>query len=318
MRTTLLPLLGCVALAAGIFLPAIRAEDRMPIPRGMPQPDYPYEMARAFLQGMVEVEFIIDAHGDVVDTRVTRSTNRGFEMAALQAVQKWKFTPAERAGRPVAVKVRQTVEFALDLPPVYPLDLLLRKVEGSATVDVQIGADGRVIGTELIDATDPAFGRAVEAAVAFTTYAPALPGSGANKTTRRVKEYFMLDGSGQAKISDSAKKILRQLGKNSTFVGEKELDGPLVLKTAPAPVYPPRLAPERAAGTAVVEAFIDEKGEVQLPRVVSATREEFGAAASQAISTWRYEPPKKNRKATLVQVQIPVEFGPEDAVKPTP
>ena len=63
------------------------------------------------INGSVVVEFIISTDGDVIDTRVVKSSHREFEMPALQAVQKWKFKPGRRRGQVVNVRASQLLEF---------------------------------------------------------------------------------------------------------------------------------------------------------------------------------------------------------------
>ncbi|MBI2496761.1 MAG: energy transducer TonB [Opitutae bacterium] len=88
--------------------------DQRPVARVQPQPAYPYEMSRAGISGEVVVEFIINANGDVVDTRVMRSSHREFEIPAMQAVQKWKFKAGRKGGRAVNVRASQLIEFNLE------------------------------------------------------------------------------------------------------------------------------------------------------------------------------------------------------------
>ena len=88
--------------------------DQKPIARVQPGPQYPYEMSRAGISGDVVVEFIISANGDVIDTRVVRSSHREFEVPAMQAVQKWKFKPGRKGGKAVAVRAQQLLEFNLE------------------------------------------------------------------------------------------------------------------------------------------------------------------------------------------------------------
>ena len=88
--------------------------DQRPVARVQPGPQYPYEMSRAGINGDVVVEFIISATGDVIDTRVVRSSHREFEVPAMQAVQKWKFKPGRKGGRAVAVRASQLIEFNLE------------------------------------------------------------------------------------------------------------------------------------------------------------------------------------------------------------
>jgi periplasmic protein TonB len=71
-------------------------------------------MSRAGINGEVVVEFIINESGDVIDSRVVRSSHREFEVPALQAVQKWKFKPGRRGGKAVKTRASQLIEFNLD------------------------------------------------------------------------------------------------------------------------------------------------------------------------------------------------------------
>jgi len=88
--------------------------DQKPVGRVQNPPQYPYEMSRAGISGEVVVEFIINSAGDVVDTRVVRSSHREFEVPAMQAVQKWKFKPGRKGGKAVATRVSQLIEFNLE------------------------------------------------------------------------------------------------------------------------------------------------------------------------------------------------------------
>lgn len=88
--------------------------DQRPVARVQPGPQYPYEMSRAGISGEVVVEFIINSNGDVIDTRIVRSSHREFEVPAMQAVQKWKFKAGRKGGRPVNVRASQLIEFNLE------------------------------------------------------------------------------------------------------------------------------------------------------------------------------------------------------------
>jgi TonB family protein len=100
--------------------------------------------------------------------------------------------------------------------------------------------------------------------------------------------------------------------KHPAFCPAKELDAKLQVVTLHKPVFPPMLAGKADQGQAVVEVVIDGKGEVQLPRVVSATYPEFGYAAAQALSMSKFAPPTRGGKPVAVRVKIPISFkGPK-------
>lgn len=91
----------------------LAALDRRPQPRVRINPVYPFEMRRSGLRGEVLVGFIVDSQGNVRDPFIVRSSNPGFEQAAIDAVLKWKFTPGQKAGANVNTRVQQPLTFSL-------------------------------------------------------------------------------------------------------------------------------------------------------------------------------------------------------------
>jgi protein TonB len=73
-------------------------------------PVYPELAAKARLQGIVIVEAIIAANGQVRDARVLRGIPM-LDEAALEAVRKWTYTPTLLGGVPVQVALVVTVNF---------------------------------------------------------------------------------------------------------------------------------------------------------------------------------------------------------------
>ena len=76
------------------------------------KPVYPAVARDARVQGVVIVEAIINAEGEIADARVLRSIPLLNE-AALEAVQQWRFTPTLMNGAPQAVVMTVTVNFTL-------------------------------------------------------------------------------------------------------------------------------------------------------------------------------------------------------------
>lgn len=73
-------------------------------------PFYPVEAA-AGQSGSVVISAIVGADGTVHDPKVIRSLGQGFDEKPLEAVKEWKFDPATKDGRKVAVKVSIEVNF---------------------------------------------------------------------------------------------------------------------------------------------------------------------------------------------------------------
>ena len=76
-------------------------------------PVYPETARRVGLQGVVILEAIIAASGDIEEVAVVRSAGPLFDSAAVAAVQRWKYRPATLNGRAVRVLLNVTVSFRL-------------------------------------------------------------------------------------------------------------------------------------------------------------------------------------------------------------
>lgn len=59
----------------------------------------------------VNVIFIVDERGHVMEPRVRSSTDPLFDNAAVSAVKRWKFEPGKRGGKPVRFRMLQPITF---------------------------------------------------------------------------------------------------------------------------------------------------------------------------------------------------------------
>ncbi|HVW19575.1 MAG TPA: energy transducer TonB [Opitutaceae bacterium] len=99
-----------------LFAVSARADDQVepPVPVRTTAPDYPYELRRAGVSGVVTVSCLVDAHGDVQDMQVVKASNEAFVQPAMEALKKWKFKPAVRAGAHVPLRVSIPIRFTYD------------------------------------------------------------------------------------------------------------------------------------------------------------------------------------------------------------
>ena len=88
--------------------------DEPPVPIRTTAPDYPAELQKKKVEGIVSVIVVIDEVGGVIACEASKSTNEGFNESATKAVQKWKFKPAKLGGKTVKVKVTIPVRFSID------------------------------------------------------------------------------------------------------------------------------------------------------------------------------------------------------------
>lgn len=77
-------------------------------------PKYPTMALLNKTEGWVKVEFTIDENGNVKDPIVVDAQPRKiFDLAAIEAVKKFKFTSRLIDGKPISTRVFQTIEFKL-------------------------------------------------------------------------------------------------------------------------------------------------------------------------------------------------------------
>ncbi len=91
----------------------IGGEVSTPVPIYKIEPEYSEEARKAKYSGTVLLSIIIDADGNTRDIHVVRPLGLGLDQKAIEAVSKWRFRPAMRNGRPVAVQAQIEVSFRL-------------------------------------------------------------------------------------------------------------------------------------------------------------------------------------------------------------
>ena len=78
-----------------------------------PDPEYSEEARKAKYQGVCVLYLVVDAAGHPRDIRVAKSLGMGLDEKAVQAVATWRFEPAQKDGKPVAVAINVEVNFHL-------------------------------------------------------------------------------------------------------------------------------------------------------------------------------------------------------------
>jgi TonB family protein len=78
-----------------------------------PEPEYSEEARKAKFQGTCVLYVVVGPDGRTRDIRVQRTLGLGLDEKAIEAVKQWRFEPAMKDGKPVAVAVSVEVEFRL-------------------------------------------------------------------------------------------------------------------------------------------------------------------------------------------------------------
>lgn len=96
---------GVLPMSNNIMIPLIRTT-----------PNYPSRALQRGLEGFVELSFTVDKFGSVVDPVVINAVPAGvFDRAALQAISRWKYSPAMNNGQAVETfDVRHRIVFQMD------------------------------------------------------------------------------------------------------------------------------------------------------------------------------------------------------------
>ena len=309
------------------------------------KPEYPVGVLTLAIAGEVRLDIMVDPLGDARDARVSFSPHPEFEAAAVDAALKWKFKPATKNGQPVAThfdflvqfKIARTgpvrpamafaapkilpkdypVEFQYDKPPgvklaagaVYPFELAVKGQAGLATLTFLIDPLGYPRRIEIREATQPEFGAAASAMMAAWQFTPAAKG-GKSTWTLLAREFIFNPREGDSILSESAARLVAELARKPSAIleGPGALDAQLKPRYQVAPAIPEAMLAGGIAADAEIEVIVDRGGRVQLPRVASATREDFGWAAATAVSRWLFVPPQQNGKPVDVRVRIPLGY----------
>lgn len=77
------------------------------------EPEYSEEARKAKFQGTVVLYVVVDEKGYPRDLKVVRPLGLGLDQKAIEAVQKWRFKPGLKDGKPVPVAAQIEVNFRL-------------------------------------------------------------------------------------------------------------------------------------------------------------------------------------------------------------
>jgi TonB family protein len=94
----------------GVYRPGVGGVTN-PVPLVSPEAEFSDEARRSKYQGVCMISIIVDARGYPQNPRVTRSLGMGLDEKALEAVQRYRFKPAMKDGKPVASMISVEVNF---------------------------------------------------------------------------------------------------------------------------------------------------------------------------------------------------------------
>jgi TonB family protein len=293
-------------------------------------------MNQYHVSGDVVVEFVVDKSGNAINPVVLHSSNPAFDESAINAVLRWKFKPATKNGKPVNKEATQDIRFEpadsptplmqFDVTPatrdepgtsrpvvtgtypiVYPYELERTNVTGRAKARMLLSETGRVISVKIVSCSQPEFGFALAAAVQGFRYSPAQKDGIPVPSIMEMDQVF---DSEQLSAPETRRLFFMDQHKGAVHV-VAELDAPPHPLSIRRPLYPSALLGTGITGDASVEFLIQEDGWVRLPRIVQASRPEFGYAAVEAVASWAFEPPRVHGKPVVARARVSFRFKPK-------
>ncbi|MBE2213620.1 MAG: TonB family protein [Opitutaceae bacterium] len=290
-------------------------------PRGMMSLMSQTIVPTPWFSGYVMVRSTIDTDGTVTRVEILRSTASVFEPAAAAAAAACRFTPALQDGKPVQTTLVIPVPVpgvlqnppplffqrdqtdptatAWDEPPrmqhvafpIYPIELLKKRVAGRATARVELDVMGKVVRTELLEASHPEFGHALLASITRCVHDPARrDGKRVSCSLIRTAVFDPNLDSKPPVESETPAIALPYVGDRRP-VPAASLDTPLHTIAGRPPQFAHAQADSGHAESATVSFIVDCNGTVREPRIVRASSDAAGYAAVQSVSSWLYANP---------------------------
>ncbi len=197
---------------------------------------------------------------------------------------------------------------------VYPYDMALAGTEGTATVTYDVDAQGTPHNIKVTKTSRPEFGKSIAASLETVRFDPAK-----DKDGKPIASKGSLDFKFQKSMIDAA--LVTELKKpDAVFLGkDSPPDGGLKIVRMMEPMFPEAMQQAKLSeGSAQIEFIIDTDGAVRMPKIVSASKEEFGWAAAVLVSNWRFGPPMKDGKPARVKLSLPIAFHVAPLAAPAP
>jgi TonB family protein len=82
-----------------------------PSPLLTPDPEYSEAARQAGFRGQVRVSLVVDKDGNPRNIQVLDPAGLGLDEASVNAIQRWKFQPGQKEGRPVNVETQVEAGF---------------------------------------------------------------------------------------------------------------------------------------------------------------------------------------------------------------
>ncbi len=238
-------------------------------PRARVAPEARFDAATLGHPDVARIEVLVGSDGRPREPVVLSGESPGLLLTALDALGEWRFTPAERGGRPVAVRFEAT----LPLGARQPID---RLPQSGWTKMALRAADEAERGQETL-------ARCLWRSAQWGE--PAV--RGAKAASERAEELLVgeLVRSGSFWSLDSA----ASPREGGDVVAPRK-------RFAPYPPYIETVGERRLQGRMIVQALVDRVGDVIEARMLKPASEVLNVATVETLCTWKFDPATQNGK----------------------
>ncbi len=192
----------------------------------------------------------------------------------------------------------------------YPI---LAQYEGTGFAEVAflVDLEGNPTDFVVLQATHPAFGKAIIEAVQKVRFSPARRnGTPESAYLIHRTNFFMERAVMEMMPGEKVERDHSQRRSQSTRISSmSELDSPPKVIEKVVPVYPEELLEQSLTGGVLIEFYLGPDGKVRIPRVISTSHKSFSKAALAAIREWKYEPPLNKGHPVCVLTRQQINFG---------
>jgi TonB family protein len=279
----------------------------------MVEPAYPEDAWKNGIQGVVILEAKTDETGRVMDALVLRSIP-ALDQAAIDAAKQWIYEPLIIDGQPRKVLFTVTVRFQpgekdiekfaqgavkvkdqiqppqiiKKVNPVYPEEARKTGIEGVVILEARTDISGRVKDVMVL--------RSV----------PALNQAAIDALKQWVYEPLVIDGKPREAVFTTTVAFKLNGGKREAAGATGQVEPKIITKVNP--VYPEAARQAGVQGTVLLEAKIDQKGDVVAVKVLKSVPE-LDQAAIDALKQWKYEPVMLEGKPVGVVFTVTIRFA---------
>ena len=299
-------------------------------------PEYPYKARKAGLTGKVFLKFIVNVDGSVSDVSVLGTIgSEAFHQAAIDAISKFRFKPAEHNGKVVPVWMTRPITFSLDytgqqLPPPASGDADSSKALEFFMVEVK----PKILYAVKFAHPEEALRDSLEGKV-FLKFIVNVDGSVSDVRVMRGPEVFhqaAIDGISQYRFKPAehnGKPVAVWMTQPVSFRLPKQQTTPPVPIVADSseakvleffrvevkpkvmhsvkPVHPDEALRDSLEGKVFLKFMVNEDGSVSDVSVLRG-QEVFHQAAIDAVLQFRYKPAEHNGKVVPVWMTQPISF----------